>query len=42
MILEAHVKLYVTESDFPEFFIFFFFAPKIGEMEQKWVKNRVF
>ena len=39
MALEAHMKLCVTELDFPGKF---FFAPKIGKVDPKWTKNRVF
>ena len=39
MMLEIHMKLCMTEADFPEHF---FFAPKIGKMDQKKAKNRVF
>ena len=38
MMLETHMKLCVTEPDFPEKF----FAPKIVKMGQKWAKNRIF
>ena len=39
MVLETHVKLCVTEPDFSEKKLF---AQKIGKIDQKCAKNRVF
>ena len=39
MALEIHMKLCITRA---EFSIKIFFALKIGKMDQKWSKNRVF
>ena len=38
-MLETHMNLCMTEPNFLEKD---FFAPKIGKMDQKWGKNRVF
>ena len=38
-MIETRMKLCVTEPDFPEKF---FFAQKIGKMDQKRAKNMVF
>ena len=38
MVLETHMKLCATAR----FFGKIHFAPKIGKMDQKWAKNKVF
>ena len=38
-MLEAHMKMCVTELDFLEKNLF---APKLGKWAKKWAKNRVF
>ena len=39
MVLEIHLKLCMTDSDFQEKF---FLPPKTRKMDQKWTKNMVF
>ena len=39
MVLEAHAVLHVNKEDFWKKT---FFVPKMGKVEQKWSKNRVF